>query len=208
MRYVPRTPYERAVMLWYRNMSAVAHELRALAEDAGHVVCAAYVGPGPPRKPGKHKLGVLWRHAEYRNYQFMNVGDTYVFPTPVLTTCPTVCVVGANCPDFKLTSDTTNYHVLEVIKRCREGRPPAPRLRVLCSVDEARAVALTLFDWMTSSYVHRTRWAVCRMPMAGTYGDLSAAFPEFRTARAEHLIRGWRRQAATIDLQAALSRTL
>lgn len=206
MKFKALTPYQRDVMLWYRNMAAVTRELRRLAEEDGHILCAAYVGPGPPKKPGKHKLGVLWRHRDHRKYQFVNVGETYVFPTPILTTCPTVCLIGANTPAFRLNTPTSNYHAVEVARRERDGQPLSPRMTVLCAVDEARTAAVALYGWLTS-HVPWTRAVQPDFPMPGEFYD-GASSPEFRTDRAAHLIRGWRKQAATIDFQAALFRTL
>lgn len=206
-KFKPRTPYERDVKFWYCNMVAVAQRVRQMALDAGHFLCAAYTGRGQPRKPGKVKLGVLWRHGVHRNYQFINLGDTYLFPTPLLTTCPTVCVVGANYPEFRITTPTTNYHVLEVNRRTACGHRCVPSMAVQCTPDEAMAAAEHLFDWM-NEHQYGVRVATpLQLPTPGTL-DAEGRVPLFTTARAAHAVTRWRRQAATIDLKAALSRTL
>lgn len=206
MRFKPITPYERDVVYWYRNMSAAAVRVRDLAKEAGHFLCEAYIGRGPPRKPGKHKIGVLWRHGKHRNYQFLNLGEAFLFPTPILTTCPTVCLVGANYPEFRLTSATTNYHVLEVNRRTAIGYNCVPALAVQCTPDEAMGVAVHLFDWMTD-HPYGYGAVPFESPVPGELNE-GLSVPQFVTNRAAHAVSRWRRQAATIDLQASVARSL
>ena len=49
------------------------------------------------------------------HFLFLNVGETFLFPTPILTTCPTVCLVGANYPEFRLTSAVQPQRVHQIL---------------------------------------------------------------------------------------------